>query len=274
MTTIPRDARFWPSLAKYGEVARTALANRCAYFGDALARPLFFALILFVFMQLWQKVFAGGRSAVEGFGAVETLWYMVMTEAIMLSVPRLDGRVDVEVKSGSIAYLLGRPCNYVGYHLAYGLGESLPLFGLNLCVGSVVALLLIGSFPFRWSLAPVLLLTVFAAFVLHFYISMSIALLAFWVEDAGPFFWIYSKMLFILGGLLIPLSFFPLWLRRIAEALPFRTVLCGPARLFVHGRIDEFAGLFAWQCLWIAVFAALAHGMFLVGRKRVHVHGG
>ena len=141
---IPAGAR------KYLAVARTAFANRLVYFGDALGRPLFFALILFVFMQIWRKVFAGGRPPVEGFGALETLWYMVLTEAIMLSVPRLEGRVDLEVKSGSIAYLINRPCSYVGYHLAHGLGESLPLFAMNFVVGSVVAGLLVGPFPLRW----------------------------------------------------------------------------------------------------------------------------
>ena len=102
---------------------------------------------------------------------------------------------------------------------------------------------------------------------------MCIALLSFWVEDSLPFFWIYSKLLFILGGLLIPLSFFPGWLRRIAEALPFRTVLFGPARLFVKGEPGTVLDLLLWQGLWILLFALVAHGMFAVGREEVACPG-
>ncbi len=278
MTQVTRETplhgSFLGAFYKYVEIARMALANRFVYLGDAISRPLFFAVILFVFFQLWQKVFTQGQPLVDGFGALETLWYLVMTEAIILSVPRLEGRVDVEVKTGSIAYIIGRPCNYLLYHLSFGLGEAFPLFLLNLSVGILVALFLIGPFAFKWIILPFLLLSVLGAFVLHFYITMCLGLLAFWVEDATPFFWVYSKMLFILGGLLIPLSFFPSWLQEFAQALPFHNVLYGPAKLFVQGELALVSSLLSWQIIWIFVFAALAHGMFTLGSRRVHIHGG
>ena len=74
------------------------------------------------------------------------------------------------------------------------------------------------------------------AFLLQFLIKMSLALLAFWVEDTGPFFWIYSKVLFTLGGLFVPIDIYPEWLRRVAVMMPFNYVLYQPARLFEIGR--------------------------------------
>ncbi len=259
---------------KYLEIARVAAANRLVYLGDALSRPLFFAMILFVFVQLWRQVFSPDRPVVAGFTVVDTLWYLVMTEAIMLSAPRLEGRVDAEVKGGGLATLMGRPCNYVGYHIAQGLGETAPLLVLNLLAGSLVAWWLIGPLPLVLTAAPIVALVVLLAFVLHLYLSMGIALLAFWVEDAAPFFWIYSKLLFIVGGMMIPLDFFPDWLRSIAEVLPFRAILCGPARLFVHYDGGEAARLLLWQMGWIALFAAVAHGIFRRGVQQVQIHGG
>ncbi|MBI4859049.1 MAG: ABC-2 family transporter protein, partial [Candidatus Riflebacteria bacterium] len=245
---------------KYLEVARTAFSSRLAYLGGSLSRPLFFAMILFVFVQLWQKVFTPDRPVVAGFTMVDTLWYLMLTEAILLSAPRLDGRVDEEVKSGGLAIVLGRPCHYLLYHLAFCLGEAVPLLAMSLVAGAVVVSLLIGPPPIVWSSLPIVASSVGLAFVLHFYISMCVALLAFWVEDATPFFWIYSKMLFILGGLMIPLDFFPAWLQTLAGALPFRHILCGPARLTVRYSAGDALALVGWQCGWIALIGLAAHG--------------
>ena len=262
------------SLRKYLEIARISAANRLAYFGEALSRPLFFAVILFVFVQLWSAVYGADRRVVAGFTVGDVLWYLVLTEAILLSAPRLEGRVDEEVKSGGLATLLGRPCHYVLHHLAAFLGETLPLFALNLAAGLAVGTALIGPPPFSWMSLPVAAVSLTLAFTLHFYFSMGVALLAFWVEDATPFFWIYSKALFILGGLMIPLDFFPGWLRVLTDWLPFRHVLCEPARLAVHPSTTAVGGLLLWQVGWIVVVAAAVHGMFALGIRRVHLHGG
>ncbi len=259
---------------KYLEVARIACAGRMAFFGDFLARPLFFAVILFVFFQLWEKVFTPDRPVVAGFSVSETLWYLVMTEAILLSTPRFDGRVDDEIKSGSIAYLLQRPCNYVWYHVFWGLGESLPIFFLNACSGGLVAYLLLGKISFIWTGIPLVFTAVTGAMILYIFVALCIALLAFWIEDTTPFFWIYQKMLFICGGLMIPLDFFPDWVRPILDALPFRTILYGPAKLFVQFSGVEAIRLLVWQGFWIFVFGGIAMGMFNLGTRKVHIHGG
>lgn len=272
---VPRRTGSLAAVArKYAAIVGTAVRHRLAYIGDSLGRPVFFALILFVFCRLWQTVFADGRPPVAGFAARESLWYLVMTEAILLSAPRLQGRIDEEVKTGAVATLLNKPCHYVGYHLAFALGEALPVFLLNLAVGAVTARVLIGPLPVAPAAVLALFPAVALAMTLSVLIGLSLALLAFWVEDAAPFFWVYQKMLFILGGLMIPLDFFPGWLQAIAGWLPFRTILCGPARLLVRFSAADAGSLLLWQAAWIAVFAAVAGALYHAGVRQVESHGG
>jgi ABC-2 type transport system permease protein len=260
--------------AKYAEVFRISVANRVAYPAESLSRPLFFSLILFVFLQLWRGVFAGGRPMVAGFGLRETLWYLIITEGILLSTPVIAGKMDEEIKTGSIAYLISRPLNYVWYCLWKTLGECFALFFLNLSAGIAMGLLLVGPIPVSFAGLVALFPAIALAFVLYNLIGICIALLAFWVEDARPFFWIFGKLLFICGGLMIPLDFFPEWLRRITDWLPFRHILYEPAKALIRFAPDQAVKQLALQSAWILFFLVIAQLMYARGLKKVSIHGG
>jgi ABC-2 type transport system permease protein len=60
---------------------------------------------------------------------------------------------------------------------------------------------------------------------------LGIGLLAFWLEDVSPVFWVWQKLLFVLGGLMLPLHLYPEPLQRIALLTPFPVVLFGPGSL-------------------------------------------
>jgi ABC-type glutathione transport system ATPase component len=57
------------------------------------------------------------------------------------------------------------------------------------------------------------------AMTLNFCVQGMIGLCAFITEDVQSFQIIYQKFLFILGGMLIPLDFFPGWLRDVSLIL-------------------------------------------------------
>src|SRR2546430_14037101 len=77
-------------------------------------------------------------------------WGLVATETLALSLPQLTRLIDQEVRSGQLAYLLGRPCNYVLYHFAQYLGERLVRLVINIPVAATVALVFVGLPNFTW----------------------------------------------------------------------------------------------------------------------------
>lgn len=258
---------------KYVLLARVSLNSKLAYPLDVLVRTFFFATVLFIFSRLWQ-VLLGSSGQAQGFAASQLVWYLAVTEVIMMSNSRIDRRIEDDVKSGAVAYTLIRPLHFVWYYFAVYVGETMALFLFNAAVGSLVALWLAGGPGVLPALVPVIALSLALAFVLNFFIRMSLALLAFWVEDTAPFFWIYSKFLFTLGGLFIPLEFYPGWLQNFSAALPFNFILYRPARFFVAGAWDQAAPLLSGQLFWIGVLLGICMLMYGRGVQKISVNGG
>lgn len=90
----------------------------------------------------------------------------------------------------------------------------------------------------------------------------------------AAFEWIYSKFRLILGGVLIPLDFFPDWLRAAALSLPFSYTIYGPARLFVQPEFARFADLLFRQGLWLCLFALLLTAFYRRGARWLAINGG
>jgi ABC-2 type transport system permease protein len=232
-------------------------------------------LVLFVFVQLWTFTFEGqATGAIEGFTLRDMIWYLVVTETVVLSAPRVSLKIDQEVKSGELAYVLAKPYNYVLYHLAGYWGESALRLPVNLVVGSLIAVATVGA-P-QTSLVAVLAAATAIAFAItiNFLIETSIGLTAFWFEDSQPFFWIYQKLVFTAGGLFLPLEFLPGLLRDVASVLPFATVTYTPARLFVVFEWQEAAARFGLQVAWLLLIAAGCWAIYSRAVRKVNVHGG
>ena len=261
-------------MAKYYHVARVSARARTAYLVDFLLGSVFYVLILYVFVQLWTVLGNTRGFGVEGFGTRELVWYLMASEAIMMGRARFEGETDEEVKTGAIAYYLNKPYHYILFKLASYWGETALRMALNIVIGSVVALATVGPIPTK----PTQLLAALAcsalALTMNFFISMALSLSAFWVEDTAPFFWIYSKLLFVLGGLFAPMEVYPQFLARVARATPLNYVLYAPARLFVQFDMAFFVNALLMQAVWIAALALLVLGLYGVGVKRLNVNGG
>jgi ABC-2 type transport system permease protein len=186
------------------------------------------------------------------------MWYLMLAETIELSRPALARTISDNVKDGSIAYLLNKPYSFLLYQFSNSLGESIFRALMNAVFGGLVVWRLVGPppAPIGWFLA---FIAVLGTWILNFCISALIGLSAFLVEDVSPFMWIYQKLVFILGGFLIPLDFYPSWLQVIAKALPFSAMIYGPSKLFVAPTINLLASVLLMQTLWI-----LALGVTLV----------
>lgn len=261
------------SIGKYTAITRINLLNNLAYVGELAYRSIFMVVILYVFVQLWTVTFGVvGSDRIAGLSLSDTVWYLVMTETVMLSKIRFAGKIAEEVRDGSLAYTVGRPYSYLLYHFFYGIGDTLLRLLINFVAGTILVTLLVGPMP-ATSL-PAVFVAVMLAIVLDFCINGLLGLLAFFTEDVDSFVIIYQKILFILGGMMIPLDFFPAWLRDLALALPFNYTVYAPAKLFVQFDAGRWLGTVIAQLGWIAVFAVALGLMFRWGMRRVSINGG
>jgi ABC-2 type transport system permease protein len=267
--------RWQRSLRKYIAVLQVSIASNLAYVGEVFFRALMLVVLVFILSQLWKTTFAlRGARVLSGFSINDLVWYLVIAETIVLSMPSLTRRIDQEVRSGQLAYLLGRPCSYVLYNFAHYLGERMVRLCMNGLVGAVLALLVVGPPHFTWMGVLVWPLVLLLAVCIDFTAYFSIGLLAFWTEETQSFTLIFSRLTLVLGGVLAPLEIFPQPLRSIAQALPFSAILYGPSRTLVHFEWDRFVWLLVQQGIMVAIGSAILLTIYSVAIRRVNINGG
>ena len=119
------------------------------------------------------------------FSLSQMLWYLAITESILLSRPRDALRIDEEVRTGELAYQLARPYNYLVYRFAQMWGERLPRFVVTLAVAGALATLFSGGLGVGWRGFAVGVPALALALTLDYLFVLSIGLLAFWGIMAG-----------------------------------------------------------------------------------------
>jgi ABC-2 type transport system permease protein len=201
------------------------------------------------------------------------MWYLLLAETLEMGRPRLARVISQQVKDGSIAYLLNKPYNFILYQFSTGLGESLPRMGALFLLGGGLVWIMAGPPPAlaNWPLAFIALM---GAWVLHFIFNALIGLAAFVSEEVAPYEWIYQKFSFVLGGMLIPLDFYPLWLQKISTSLPFAYMMYGPARLFVQPDPGLFLRIITGQIFWLVVLGGVLVFAYSRGTRRLAINGG
>ncbi|MBS1967374.1 MAG: ABC-2 family transporter protein [Chloroflexi bacterium SZAS-1] len=263
------------ALRKYTWIGLTAARSNLAYLSEVAARTVFLAVILYIFLRLWQVTYGDtGATQLGGLTLPQMLWYLVMTETLTLSAPRVAPEIDQDVRTGALAVQLIRPLSYPLARLWSTLGERLVRFGLNLVVGAAIALLLVGPIAFSAGGLLLFLLALPCAFTLDFLGQFLIGMGAFWLEDTSGLLLIYSRITMILGGMLIPLELFPQAVQPWLRALPFSSIIYGPARMFVHPDAAFLRDLIVRQGLAIVVLSGAVALVYRAGIRRIHANGG
>jgi len=263
------------SAARYFWIARTAARSNLAYAGEVIYRCSFLAIILYIFMRLWTVVYAGAEEdRVGGLTLPQMLWYLVITEAIYLSAPRVASEVDEDVRTGRLAVHLIRPLSYAGGHLSRAMGDRVVRFAINLAVGAVIALVLVGPIPLRWSGIVMFLAVLPAAFLLDFLGMFLIGLCAFWLESTSGLAIIYTRTVMMFGGMFLPLSIYPAALQPILRVLPFASMLSAPGTMFVNPSLTLLKESIVIQGVAVAIFAGMVGIVQSIALRRLFANGG
>jgi len=232
---------------------------------------LFYAIVISVLSGVWRVAAAANGGAVVGYTAVALTWYIATSEATTLALnARLIDEVGTDIASGAIAVELLRPASVLWLRVASELGRALPRLVVIAPVGAGLATLTAGGPPHPGALAlaaPSIALALAANVVAQHAFAAS----AFWVRSAGSAWFLYQKLVFVLGGMLIPLEVFPGWLETTARLLPFQAMAYAPARL-AAGHLEPW--LLLEQLGWLAVLALLATAVFRRGERHLQVVGG
>lgn len=261
---------------KYRELIRCGILNKLAYPAGLAGTAVAIFVYMYIFFELWSFTFKTSPAAgVGGMGLNSMIWYLLASEIIILSQMSVAANISASIRDGSIAIIIGKPVNLGLYNFFISFGESIPLFVVNAAVGGLVTFLLVGALGVNsWTNMVFFAILGFLGVVLNFLISYNIGLLAILVEDTSSIEWIYSKLLLVIGGALIPLDFFPSKIKAFLDYLPFSAIIYKPAMVFVGRSSESFSHVLLLQFLWIAAAAAAGGLLYRKLITRVTINGG
>jgi ABC-2 type transport system permease protein len=235
-----------------------------------LGRSTFYVLLMIVLTALWDKVAAERLpgTLVAALPAGGLALYIGVTEWIGLSVPAIHLKLEDDIRSGAVETYLLRPKAYLVQRFAESWGAMLVRLAAT-GAAAVIMLALSGrAWPAPAALAALVVLGPLGGTVGLLLFTIA-GLSAFWVRRTVPAFLILQKMLFLLGGLFAPVTLYPAWLRRLAEASPFAAHMFWPASLTVTPTMAQMADVLGAQLLWTGLLASLAALIWRAGLAKV-----
>lgn len=244
---------------------RESLANRPALFMTAAI----YLFVLTALSSLWAAI--AGDGTIAGYDREMVFWYMAATEIGAIAVPlRLLERTGNEIGRGELAPEMIRPVSPVYLRISAELGSLVPRLVTCALVGVSVGLVRFGLPPQGWATAlavPSLLLASGLNIINQFLFASA----SFWLRDAGSAWFVHQKLLFILGGLLIPFQVLPSGIRAVAWLTPFPSMAYAPARL-ASGFVEPW--LLLIQLAWIVAISFAAAFAFHRGQEHFVRTGG
>ena len=262
-------------LLKYYHIAKINFKNSFVYIPDSIASALFVAFIIFIFSNIWKVVFNTTASQIiNGFSYPMLIWYLVLTESITISQGKIITEIGGEMISGEIANYLNKPYNYILYKYASTIGASSANFIITLLIAATTAFFLVGPIEFEILNLPFILIASFLGITLHFTLMASLGIISLWLEDSRSLDFLYNKIVFVAGGMLVPLDIFPSWFFNICILLPFSYAVYAPAMLLVKFSFAKFIETILIQIFWIILACVFAIVLFKILTKRVSINGG
>ncbi|MDQ6632235.1 MAG: ABC-2 family transporter protein [Verrucomicrobiota bacterium] len=267
-------------MKKYWHVVKIGIQNTLVYRLNFLFRAAFGLIPLMATIYLWRTIYAGKSGTnVAGYTlAGMTSYYLLVTIVDALTaVNEDDWQIAADIKDGNISQFLLKPIDFLTYRFC--------LFFSNRLIYLLVAVAPIGLFIFiqrKYFVLPDNAVTfgwfsisIALAALLQFFISYTMALLAFWVLEVSTFIFILFAIEYLASGHLFPLDILPAGVAHFLNFTPFPYQLFFPINIYL-GQISGPAlqrGLLI-QTLWVVAFYGLARFVWSRGIRKYSAVGG
>jgi len=266
-------------MKKYWRLLNVGIQNTLVYRVNFLFRSVFGLIPLFATLSLWRAVYAGKQGDVAGYslGAMISYYLVVTIVDGLTAVAEDDWQIVSDIRDGRLSQLLLKPIDYLAYRL------TLYLAGRVVFVACAIVPVAVFIFFHREHLVfpkdaltlGAFVISIVLTALLQFFISYTMALLAFWVLEVSTFIFIMYSFEYIAGGHLFPLDILPPALVKALHYTPFPYQLFFPVNVYL-GRATGAAlwnGLLIQFC-WVAVAYVAARFVWARGVRHYGAVGG
>ncbi len=222
---------------------------------------------------LWLAIFTSlGVERLEGYTFTALMLYYLMVPLVERTVmgPEM-GFLSAEIYEGTLTRYLVYPMPLFRYKYVAHLATS-SVFAVQLLSVLGIFLLLFGM-PAGANVSFTSILMAFTAMgfasLLYFALAGILEMVAFWADNVWSLLILNRMVTSLLGGGLIPLTFFPEWSRVALEFLPFSKLLYFPLQCLL-GQVsfsEWIFGLFVTS-LWIVLLGIGAAWIWRRGSRQ------
>lgn len=263
-------------MRKYLYIFKSEIMSSMQYIVNIFMNFVGYFIHIFIFFNLWNYIYSNPDELINGYSKFQMVWYVVITELLWSAVGgrKLCRKIVEDVKSGNIVYQINKPYNYVNYAVSSHLGE-IAIQILIYCILSFgIGLIFLGGLPKIGILKfSIVIFAGVLATIINTLIIVGIGLISFKIEDSNPIYWLYSKVILILGTI-FPIEFFPKVLQGILGKSPIYVVTYGPAKLFVNFDYKNACFIIIAQLIYLAISYSFCMIIYKKGVKKLNVNGG
>lgn len=190
-----------------------------------------------------------------GLTSAKMIWYMGTTELVLFTAVSWNFKdLQHSIKTEQIHLSLLRPFSSALVQVSMWCGESFARFCVYFPLYYVFITLFAGSFDqSAWHATGMMLSMPLGIFMLlcgNYFVGAS----CLWLAQSEIAFFIWQKMIFVLGAMFWPLIFYPDWVKPIIWATPFPAMLAASGNWTLSYGMWERTLIVGHQFVWGCLF--------------------
>lgn len=263
-------------LGKIFEIIKINIKTTLAYITTAWGALFTTLLQIFVFYYIWMAIYKYD-SIINGISREQIITYIIFSRIIYTQLTwGFIPRIGVKVQSGSIIMDMLKPIDFQLYMYLGRIGDFIIFALLTSIPILIICALTLGvqAPPSGFALVG-FFISLLLAMTISFFVEFGIGLLTFYTNFSWGLQTFQESLVALFSGALVPLSFFPSWLLKITNLLPFKEMSYSPVAIYL-GLIkgDEIIKTLIFQCFWVVALIILSRIFYSLIIKKVTVQGG
>ena len=194
-------------MKKYWHVINIGIQNNLAYRFNYLTRTLFSFIPLFAMLSLWRTIYAGNGSAGShsGYTQAQMIFYYLLVAVVdvLTAVNEDDWQIAADIREGNISQFLLKPIDYLWYRLCLFFSGRIAFISMAI-VPLAVFIFIFRDYvvlPASGAALAAFAVSIVLTALLQFFLSYSMALLAFWILEISTFIFILFAFEYLASGM-------------------------------------------------------------------------
>ncbi|APJ02619.1 hypothetical protein [Silvanigrella aquatica] len=177
--------------------------------------------------------------------------------------------ISGQIKSGEFDSYLVKPMTHFSYYKNFFYGQNI-IYLIILCIFLIPAFFIYSHIIYFF---PLVLFLYFSQYIC-FQMGYIFGILAFWVINSNFLAFSFFVLTFCLGGIILPLEFWPNILQPLLEYNPFRLVISGVADMAINPSFHKVIKLSIMYIFYYFLFKIIINKLLSLSKNVYNSSGG